>query len=58
MKFNAGSTSGTFTMAANMNLVAGDVVELYAPATLEGNIKNVAITLVGRAQAPQGTMTF
>ena len=54
--FNTGSTVGTFSWATGLNVTAGQLIEIVTPSTLEASIKDVSITLVGIAQAPNGVM--
>jgi hypothetical protein len=56
--FNIGQTNGVFAMASNLTLLPGDMLEIIAPAGADATIKDVAITIVGRAEAPHGSMTF
>lgn len=58
VNFAANQTSGTFTMADNLTLNVGDIVQLVTPATAEAAIKDVVITIVGRANAPLMSMAF
>lgn len=54
--FGAGVATGTLSLGATLNIMAGDIVELRAPATVDSSLSGVMITLVGVAEAPQGTM--
>lgn len=56
--FAAGQTTGTIAFTQNQTLVAGDVVQIVTPGTVDASIKDVMITFVGRAQAPQLSMSF
>ena len=54
--FGAASAIGVFSMALNLNILAGDILELRAPATADTTLSDVMITLVGVSEAPNGTM--
>jgi len=41
------STTATFTMASATSFVAGDVIEIAAPATVDGTLADLVFTLVG-----------
>jgi hypothetical protein len=56
--FAAGQTNGVIAFPQNLTLVAGDIVEIMTPGTVDASIKDVMITIVGRAQAPQMSMSF
>lgn len=45
--FAASGTTGTFTQAADATFAAGDLLEIDGPATADGTLANVGITLQG-----------
>jgi hypothetical protein len=56
INFAAFSTTGTFTWATGLNLVAGDLLEIVTPASVETYIKDLSVCIVGFATATVGTM--
>jgi hypothetical protein len=54
--FAAGQTTGVIAWAADLNMTAGQTFEVVTPASLDGAIRDVYITLVGVAQAPNTAM--
>jgi hypothetical protein len=58
VNFLAGSRNGAFTLAEKLTLSAGDTLEVVTPSVVDAAIKDVTITIVGRAIAPQLSMTF
>jgi hypothetical protein len=45
--FALGASVGTFTFAAAVSLAAGDVLQITSPASPDGTLANVAITISG-----------
>lgn len=41
------STTGTFTVSSDTSFVAGDLLTITAPATADGTLADISITLVG-----------
>ncbi len=54
--FTTGSTTGTVTWNADVTLFAGDVLSLSTQATANPVLKDLFVTIVGRAAAPNGPM--
>ena len=54
--FAAFSTTGAFTWTTGLNLVAGDLLEIVTPSSVETYIKDLSVCIVGFATATVGTM--
>jgi hypothetical protein len=47
LNFASGATSGTFSVAAAASFAIGDVLTITAPATQDGTLANLSVTLSG-----------
>jgi hypothetical protein len=51
-----GATTATVTWNVDRTFVAGDRLTLHTDSTVDANMQNLFVTIVGRAAAPHGAM--
>ena len=56
VSFAAGATTGNVAYTNSRNFQAGETMYLYNPASIDAVIKDVTISIVGYAEAPQSVM--
>jgi len=56
VSFAGEATTATVTWSGNHTFVAGDRLTLHTNSTVDANMQNLFVTIVGRAAAPHGAM--
>ena len=56
VSFAGAATTATVTWSGNHTFVAGDRLTLHTNSTVDANMQNLFVTIVGRAAAPHGAM--
>ena len=56
VSFAGAATTATVTWSGDHTFVAGDRLTLHTNSTVDANMQNLFVTIVGRAAAPHGAM--
>ena len=56
VSFAGAAKTATVTWSGNHTFVAGDRLTLHTNSTVDANMQNLFVTIVGRAAAPHGAM--
>jgi hypothetical protein len=56
VNFAAAATTATFTLATDVNLQIGDLLEVVIPATADTTLADINLVIEGVAAAPNGTL--